>query len=271
MPLFIDRHDPIPEMVTFTKNDFEEGHKRDLAVQEKYGVNYITGLIDAVTMKAFCIVEAPSKEAAEAVHREAHGVVANRIIEIDPSVLEIYLEMGEAMTSGQLRYDSSLRAILFTDMEDSTAIVQRMGDEKAMEVRHEHDAVVRGSLRAGAGREIKHTGDGIMGCFSSVVRAVECSIKIQKELGERKASGEFPARVRVGMTAGEPVTEEDDLFGTSVNLARRICDVAEPGSILASWVVRELSMGKSFKWEDRGEAQLKGFDEPIRLHRLIWE
>lgn len=65
MPFYIDRHDPVPQIVTFTRAEFEEGHRRDLAVQEKYGARYITGLIDPISMTAYCIIDAPSKEAAE--------------------------------------------------------------------------------------------------------------------------------------------------------------------------------------------------------------
>lgn len=191
-------------------------------------------------------------------------------MEIDPNVLESYLGMGEELKTGKMRYDSSLRAILLTDMESSTSITERLGDEQAAGVRHRHDDIVSRSLVGSGGRVIKHTGDGIMGCLSSVVRAAECAIEIQQQLSQQYEPDAFPVRVRVGLTAGEPVTEDDDLFGTTVIQARRICDAAEPGWILASGVIRELSLGKSFKWEDQGDVPLKGFEEPVRLHRLLW-
>jgi len=77
--------------------------------------------------------------------------------------------------------------------------------------------------------------------------------------------------VRVGLNAGEPIAEDEDLFGTAVNLAARICGHAEAGQILASDVVRQLVAGKDFLFADRGEASLKGFDEPVRLYEVRWE
>ena len=70
--------------------------------------------------------------------------------------------------------------------------------------------------------------------------------------------------------AGEPVAEDEDLFGTAVQLARRICDEAQAGEILASNVVRELSAGKGFLFADRGAAALKGFEDPVRLYDVRW-
>ena len=80
-----------------------------------------------------------------------------------------------------------------------------------------------------------------------------------------------PLGVYVGLNAGEPIAEEEDLFGTSVDLARRICDHAEPGQILASNVVRELAEGKGFLFGDIGDVVPKGFEEPVRLYEIRWQ
>ena len=154
---------------------------------------------------------------------------------------------------------SGLRTILFTDLESSTALTQAVGDAKAQDVLHGHNDVVRAALAAHEGEEVKHTGDGIMASFGSAVSAVEAALAIQHDL----AGGEV--RVRVGLNAGEPIQEEGDLFGGSVQLAARVCDRAEPGQVLVSNVVRELCTGKLFQFADQGEATLKGFPEPVRL------
>jgi class 3 adenylate cyclase len=72
------------------------------------------------------------------------------------------------------------------------------------------------------------------------------------------------------MTAGEPVTENQDLFGAAVQLAARICAASQPGGILASNVIHELSLGKGLRWKDIGPVTLKGFDEPMNLYELLW-
>jgi class 3 adenylate cyclase len=78
-------------------------------------------------------------------------------------------------------------------------------------------------------------------------------------------------RVHAGLNAGEPVAEDDDLFGTAVQLARRTCDQAAGGEILASNVVRELVAGKGFLFADRGDAALRGFEDPVRLYEVRWQ
>ncbi len=161
-----------------------------------------------------------------------------------------------------------LVSILFTDIESSTALTQRLGDAKAQEVVRAHNAIVRDALKAHGGSEIKHTGDGIMASFPSASRALDCAVAIQRAVAEQH--GDTPLRVRIGLNAGEPVAEEDDLFGTAVQLAARVCDRAEAGEILASDVVRQLAAGKGFLFADRGEVALRGFEDPVRLYEVRW-
>ncbi len=161
--------------------------------------------------------------------------------------------------------------ILFTDMESSTALTQSLGDAKAQELVRAHNTIVREALSAHAGTEIKHTGDGIMASFAGASSALGCAVAIQRAVAARAAEQpDIPLGLRVGVNAGEPVVEEQDLFGASVQLAKRICDHAEPGQILASNVVRELAMGKGFLFGDIGEVVPKGFEEPVRLYEVRW-
>jgi class 3 adenylate cyclase len=262
----MDRH----ELPGVTAPEVAEAHRRDLEVQDKYGVRYITYWFDAEAGAGFCLIDAPDKEAAETVHRESHGLVASRIIEVDPQRVSNFLGSIEEPEPGEPIANSGLRAILFTDIEGSTSLTQQLGDEKAMEVLRAHNSIVRQALQRAGGREVKHTGDGIMACFHSVVAAARCSVEIQQQLDGETPDRSYPTRVRVGMTAGEPVTEDEDLFGAAVNLAARICAASDPGGILASNVVRELSLGKGFRWNDVGPVALKGFEEPVSLYELLW-
>jgi class 3 adenylate cyclase len=157
---------------------------------------------------------------------------------------------------------SAFQTILFTDLESSTALTQRVGDDAAQDVLRGHNATVRAALEAHGGREVKHTGDGIMAAFPSAVRAVEAALQIQRDL----AGGEV--RVRMGLNAGEPISEDDDLFGTAVQLARRICDRADPGQVLVSRVVADLCAGKRLQFRHHSDATLKGFGEPVALYEV---
>jgi class 3 adenylate cyclase len=169
----------------------------------------------------------------------------------------------------------AFRTVLFTDVEGSTALTQRLGDAGARDVLREHERVVREALKSHGGAEVKTMGDGFMASFSSATRALECAIAMQRAFAERNAGvgahGHAPLQVRVGLNAGEPIAEEEDLFGTAVNLAARICGHAEAGQILAPIVVRELAAGKHFLFADLGETALRGFEDPVRLYEVRWE
>ncbi len=273
MTLYMDRHDGITD---WSPRAAVEAHLKDLEVQVKYDVRYVTYWIDEPAQQAFCLVEAPSAEAASAVHREAHGVVANEIIEVDHQSVEQFLgriaDTPTAKDPTSTDTVPSLRTILFSDMEESTALTQRVGDDGMMAVLRIHNTVIRDALGACSGTEVKHTGDGIMASFASASRALECAITAQKAFSSHnKQAPDQPVQVRIGLTAGEPVMEHQDLFGAAVQLAKRICDQAQPGQILVGNVVRELCIGKGFLFADSGETALRGFEDPVRLYEVSWQ
>jgi class 3 adenylate cyclase len=179
----------------------------------------------------------------------------------------ITAEDGEGRAEPGPSTEGALRTILFTDLASSTALTQRLGDAKAQELVRAHNAIVREALNAHGGTEIKHTGDGIMASFPAASGALECAAAIQRAVSAR---ADADLAVHIGVNAGEPVAEERDLFGTSVQLARRLCDQAEAGQILASNVVRELAAGKGFLFADTGDVALKGFEEPVRVYEVRW-
>ncbi len=174
--------------------------------------------------------------------------------------------LGLSAERGKVRSERSPLTILFSDMESSTATTQRLGDRAAQDIVHIHNEIMREALRAHDGREIKHTGDGLMASFASAAAAVACAIAVQRELEAREGA----PSVRIGLNAGEPISEEDDLFGTAVQLAARACSHAAPGQILVSNVVRELTAGKGFLYSDIGEVELRGFEDPVRLFEARW-
>ena len=277
MPLYMDMHNLPPEA---TMNDLAMAHLRDIETQWKYGVKYTRYWYDQDRHKSFCLVDAPSVDAAVAVHSEAHGFVADKIIPVAAVSVEEMLGAVELKEGWLWKPDSgedpppvenAFRTILFTDMEGSIALTQRLGDEAAMELLRSPDVIIREALGAHGGSEVKHTGDGIMACFPSVARAVECSVAVQRALAaHNQENPEARLRVRIGLSAGEPVTEHDDLFGAAVQQAARICAHADPECILVTNVVRELCMGKRLTFLDRGEAALKGFEAPVRLYEVPW-
>lgn len=276
MPLYMDLHNLPPGA---TIKDMAVAHYRDLETQWKYGVKYSRYWFDPERRKAFCLVEAPDVDAAVSVHREAHGLVADKIIPVAAVSVEELLGAAEQESpwdpdsgADPPPGESAFRSILFTDMEGSTALTERLGDEGAMRLQRAHDAMIREALSAHGGREVKHTGDGVMASFPSVARAVECSIAVQRALAAyNREYPEAALRVRIGLSAGEPVAEHEDLFGAVVQQAARICAHADAGCILVPNVVRELCIGKQLPFLDRGEAALKGFEAPVRVYEVPWQ
>lgn len=276
MPLYMDIHN-LPEGTT--AEDLAKLHACDVETQGKYGVHYHKYWLNEAAGKVFCLCDAPNAEAAIRVHKEAHGQVAEKIIEINPPELaEGFLGGVETNSFGAAivpsgdsdARDPGIRTILFTDIVESTAMTQALGDEVAMRVLDIHDKVVRDALTALGGREIKHTGDGIMASFMSAVAAVRCASRVQSDLCNPEAKHEYPVKVRIGLAAGEPVEHHADLFGSSVQLAARLCACAQPDQIVVSNVVAELCVGKALPFQDLGEFSLKGFDRPIRAHAVTW-
>lgn len=270
MPIFMDIHENLGEV---TEQDIKAAHQQDLAIQDEYGVQFLTFWFNSPDGQAFCLVDAPTKEAAVAVHKGSHGLVPHNMVEVDRPTVSRFMGDWERNAPDIARHDDSqldtgLRAIMFTDLAGSTEISSRQGDARAMEVLAQHDDIVRTALSACGGREVKHTGDGIFASFSYVSRAVDCALQIQRSYDEASVVDTQAPRVRIGISAGEPVSHHDDLFGAVVNLAARICGHASPGQILVSSAVRELSVGKPVTFRDRGPIALKGFDDPIRLFEV---
>jgi len=163
-----------------------------------------------------------------------------------------------------------IHTILFTDIEGSTALTQRLGDARARELMREHERLTREALASHGGAEVKTMGDGFMASFNSATRALECAIALQRSFAERNESAAEPLRVRVGLNAGEPIEEEQDLFGTAVILAARIAAQAQGGEILVSEGVRQIVAGKKFLLADRGAVTLRGFEDPVHVYELSW-
>jgi len=185
-------------------------------------------------------------------------------------------EVAAASAAARSGGAGGLVTILFTDVESSTALTDRLGDEKARKLLREHERITREALKAHGGSEVKTLGDGFMTSFSSATKALQCAIAMQRAFAEHNESAAQPIRVRIGLNAGEPIAEDDpegrsDLFGTAVNVAARIVAKTDGGEILVSNVVRELVAGKKFLFSDRGETELRGFADPVRVYEVRWQ
>ncbi|MCZ2110524.1 MAG: adenylate/guanylate cyclase domain-containing protein [Dehalococcoidia bacterium] len=158
-----------------------------------------------------------------------------------------------------------LCTILFTDIKDNAAMMLRLGDQRGRQALRDHERLTRDALRAHGGTEVKAMGEGFLLTFPSAARALECAVHLQRGFASHP-----DLQVRIGINAGEPIAEDGDLFGTAVITAARLCGKAGGGEILLSNVVRELTAGRGFTFEERGQAALRGLDDPVKVFALQW-
>jgi len=168
------------------------------------------------------------------------------------------------------QHSSALTTILFTDLVNSTELMQRAGDEDAQRIFKAHYQLLRDAVSANGGSEVKSLGDGLMVAFASAADAVRCAVMMQ-QASRRRVGGERLG-VKVGINAGEAMSEGDDYFGTPVVVARRLCDRAGPGQILCSAVIESLLAGRqAFSFRDLGPLELKGIAAPVEAREVAYQ
>ena len=269
MPIFMDRHD----LKGTTAEELAIAHQKDVAVQDRYGVKFLTYWFDPQRGTTFCLVDAPDKETAQCVHREAHGFVAGEIVEVALSAVEAFLgriqDPEPQAGQGSPELDPGHRAIMFTDIVNSTMMTTRLGDRMAIELVRAHDSLVRRRLNEFNGREVKHLGDGIMASFAATSDAVECASAIQQDFDRYNHGNSEPIHVRIGMDCGEPVEDSNDLFGTTVQLAARLCAAASSDQILVSENISR-EHGSPGRFVNMKLLQLKGFSGQLPAFECAW-
>jgi class 3 adenylate cyclase len=152
--------------------------------------------------------------------------------------------------------------IVFTDIEGSTPMAQRLGDQAWMSLLRDHNRVVREQVLAHRGTEVKSEGDGFMLAFARPEDALGCAAAIQRAFADNEI------KVRIGLHTGEAIEEDGDFFGQTVILASRIADRARGGEILVSEAVANAVADDSF--DEGTEAELKGLLGSYRVHRAAW-
>lgn len=273
MPIYMDRH----YIEGATAHAVANAHTADLAIQDKYRVKFLTYWFDEARSTAFCLIDAPDKETIRQAHNEAHGLVPHEILEVDPAVVEAFLGRVKDPTpvdpqTLEREIDAAFRAIMFTDLKDSTLMTSTLGDAKALHMLHVSNVMTRTAMRAYEGREVKHTGDGIMASFKTVPDSVYCAMAIQLAFDEHnRQTPDEQMFLRIGLNAGEPIEEQGDLFGNAVQLAARLCAHAQPSQILSSEVIRDLCRHLTSSFDDLGSIKFKGFDEEVRVYSISWK
>ena len=163
--------------------------------------------------------------------------------------------------------ERAVRTFMFTDICDSTTLVEAIGDEAWHDLLRWHDKTLRGLFRAHGGEEVDHAGDGFFVSFPSARDAVEAATAIQRTLAEHRRSHGFAPQVRIGLHATEASRDGAAYRGRGVHEAARIGALADAGEVLASWPTLE---AEGLDGRERREVQLKGLARPIEVASVLW-
>jgi AraC-like DNA-binding protein len=269
MPIYMDVH-IVPGVKA---KNVAQAHQKDLIHQSEYGCVCMTYWIDEQRESIFCLIDAPSKNAVEELHNRAHGLIPNKIIEVSTNVVESFLgriyDPSEAEVSAdglKVFSDPSFRILLVSQITDPNLLKYKFGEEKANELLHSHNTIVRKNVGQHAGREVEHEGSGFVISFSSATKAVGCALDIQKEIS---ASLGNELDFKMAINAGEPVEKSNTLFGDTIQLATNLCSVAGKSQIAIASSVKELVAKDLFKESKKHFLSLTPQDE--NLLKLLFD
>jgi AraC-like DNA-binding protein len=258
MPLFMDMHKASDYDVKPTVEEIKRNHIADLAVQHKYHVKFLQYWINEEAGLVFCLMEGPDKESCAAVHQEAHGGMPCNIIELQGGDYMAFMGNEGTVNAYDIverpdgTLDTGYRIILVADIIAVTPTIAYR--EKIEQLVHQ-----------AGGRFVPRPGNRILIAFTASQAAIACAIQIIQQVQQLDASTE----VRIGVSAGEPVTEQKDLFGDSIQLANRLCDIAQNGRAVIAPLVKELTQATAISlMQDQALKILNREDERF-LHQLI--
>ena len=241
MPLFLDLHN-LPDGVTAAH--VAEMHKADLDIEHKYNCRGLTYWCDEKRKTAFCLIEAPSKEALIELHENAHGAVPTRIIEVNDTIVESFLGRIEDPEKAK-----NIRLNIINDPAFRTLMVVKI---KRKFFRNDEISILKAALRGYItaiknitaqykGRIVKQEANTFLISFDSVTNAVQCGVKIQNAHHKVITPDlEF----KIGISAGTPVTEKDGLFEDTIKNSDYLSDIAK-GSFSVTTDVKDLYEGEN--------------------------
>jgi len=239
MPLYMDRHD-IPDEIK--PEHVALMHQEDLKVQHLYGCKGMTYWCDSERHTAFCLIEAPNKEAIQNMHNHAHGTFPHQIIEVDEHLVEAFLgriEDPEKAADAVLNIidDPAFRVIMVLETADQ---LYRTEDHQLSIFTQKFHRNVANSLKHFQGTIVRENDKSYLVSFKSVTNAILCALKIQQNFkySYPKIENEHQG-LNIGICAGVPVTDKEGIFYESVVLATQMCEIVKEQLVISS-AIKEL-------------------------------
>ncbi len=250
MPIFMDLH-IVPGV---NAKSVAEAHSRDVYLEKEHNCKCLTYWIDELRGHVFCLIDAPDKETVYELHNRSHGLLPHKIIEVQNDFVESFLgritdpESGKYTDTGLLMLDdTSFRIIMTVNTTDSVLLHYKLGLEEAVKKVELQNTIIRDVITRQSGKEALHTGQEIIGSFISAEKAVACALAIQQQFKELSDS---PFSIRIH--AGEPVSQNDKLFGDSLQFLRDLSIIKQDEPVIITSGVKEL-IAKDMYHKNAGE------------------
>jgi AraC-like DNA-binding protein len=235
----MDRHD-LHEAVT--AEAVAKIHQEDLKIQDQFGCRGLTYWFDEKRGTAFCLIEAPEESAVKDMHNQAHGMIPNQIIEVDTQVVNAFLGRIEDPYGEKAEYniinEPAFRTIMITCLPDVAILTAKVGRDKAQSFIEQHNHIIYKAIKQFEGREVKCLRGSFIVSFQSTIRGMHCAREIQNEM-QHLNHDEADLKIKIGISAGAPVNKSPELFGQTICLTQRLCDIAASGQIVISSEVKE--------------------------------
>jgi len=225
MPIFMDRHD-IPGV---TAKAVAEAHQEDLKIQHEFDCKGLTYWFDEIKGMAFCLIEAPDKESVQRLHDYAHGLIPNKVIEVESDLVESFLgrieDPADQKQSGiPVISDPAFRAILVVcPASPANNLISVKWRSEFKQTIDQHN-----------GLQVEHAENGHLASFRSVKDAVGCALTLLQPDQKQTSSSTGSVPLRIGLSAGVPVSEDEVFFGRTVKAAQRLAFITQPGQVAIS-------------------------------------
>jgi len=240
MPIYMDRHF-LSDLAT--AEVVAQLHQEDLKIQDDFGCRGLTYWFDGKRKTAFCLIEAPNKEALKKMHDHAHGEVPNMIIEVNADIVESFLGRIEDPVKSQntelnIINDPAFRTIMVTSLK--WVSLKNKATNKFTSFIQNYNNLIANSIAKFNGRLVQHKQGYILTSFDSVTNAILCTTEMRKayeKISDKTHDAEV--QLKIGLSAGVPVTQKDQIFEDTIKVAEYLCDVVK-GQIVVSSEVKDL-------------------------------
>lgn len=267
MPIFMDLH--IGQGMT--AEIMAHAHQRDLANQDDFKCQCLTYWLDEARGNAYCLINAPDKEAVRKMHWAAHEQFPDEIVEVDERIVKAFLgrlhdpEVVDYMIDQKIKVfnDPAFRVLLVVELKDQIHLGKEKGAKEGNKILEKCYNIIQNAISKYQGIAAEKKNDEVIGSFDSALPAILCAIDIKNYIGEQSKSIDL----RISVHAGNPVDNHPELFGNTLMLSRFINMLPKRGNVIVSNIVNSLlaktsknpmaNLGKVQSLSDEDEEFLK--------------